>query len=89
MRERISGALQYACLGAGALLVSIVALARLDGDVGRKTAEQLEAVGKARAQSIQEALLGGGQVDPGRVFLIHADSQPPGESKIKLELSLK
>jgi uncharacterized protein involved in outer membrane biogenesis len=53
------------------------------------TTEQLEALGKARAQSIQEALLGGGQVDPGRVFLIHADSQPPGESKVKLELSLK
>ena len=53
------------------------------------TTEQLEALGRARAQSIQEALLGGGQVDPGRVFLIHADSQPPGEGKIKLELSLK
>jgi len=53
------------------------------------TTEQLEALGKARGQSIQEALLGGGQVDPSRVFLIHADSQPPGESKIKLELSLK
>jgi hypothetical protein len=28
-------------------------------------------------------------VDPGRVFLIHADSQAPGAAKVKLELSLK
>jgi Domain of Unknown Function (DUF748) len=53
------------------------------------TSEQLEALGKARAQSIQDALLGDGQVDPARVFLIGADSQPPGSDKIKLELSLK
>ena len=55
------------------------------------TPEALEALGKARAQSIQEALLGGGQVDPGRVFLISADAKPPaaGETKVKLELSLK
>ena len=53
------------------------------------TTEQMEALGKARGQSIQEALLGGGEVDPGRVFLIHADSQPPGSEKVKLELSLK
>ena len=53
------------------------------------TTEQLEAIGKARAQSIQEALLGGGEVDPARVFLIRADSQPPDGGKVKLELSLK
>jgi hypothetical protein len=53
------------------------------------TTEQMEALGKARAQSIQEALLGGGEVDPARVFLIHADSQSPDGGKIKLELSLK
>ena len=35
MRERVLAALQYACLGAGALLVSMVALARLDGEAGR------------------------------------------------------
>ena len=38
MRERILVALQYACLGAGALLVSMVALARLDGEAGRQAA---------------------------------------------------
>ena len=53
------------------------------------TTEQLEALGKTRAQSIQDALLADGQVDPGRVFLIHSDSQAPGAAKVKLELSLK
>ncbi len=53
------------------------------------TPEQLEALGKARGQAIQEALLGNGEVDPARVFLISADSQPPGASRVKLELSLK
>ncbi len=53
------------------------------------TTDQMEALGKARGQSIQEALLGGGEVDPARVFLIHADSQAPGGEKVRLELSLK
>jgi hypothetical protein len=53
------------------------------------TTEQMESLGKARGQSVQEALLGGGEVDPARVFLIRADSQPPGGEKVKLELSLK
>lgn len=53
------------------------------------TTEQLEALGKARAQAIQGALLGSGEVDPARVFLIAADSQAPGAAKVKLELSLK
>jgi hypothetical protein len=53
------------------------------------TDEQLQALGKARAQAIQDALLGDGQVDAGRVFLINADSQAPGAGKVKLELSLK
>jgi hypothetical protein len=53
------------------------------------TDDQLQALGKARAQAIQEALLGSGEVDPARVFLIGADSQAPGGEKVKLELSLK
>jgi hypothetical protein len=53
------------------------------------TPEQMEGLGKARGQAIQAALLGDGEVDPARVFLIHADSQPPGGDKVKLELSLK
>jgi sortase A len=38
MRERLEAALQYACFGAGALLVSVVALARLEGEAGRQSA---------------------------------------------------
>lgn len=37
MRERVLAALQYACLGMGALLVSVVAFARLDAVAGRQT----------------------------------------------------
>ena len=38
MKERILVALQYGCLGTGVLLVSLVALARLDGEAGRLAA---------------------------------------------------
>ena len=38
MRERVVSAIQFACLGIGALLVSMVALARLDGEIGRQAA---------------------------------------------------
>ena len=38
MSGRILSAVQFACLGAGALLVSMVALARLDGELGRQSA---------------------------------------------------
>ena len=53
------------------------------------TTAQLEALGKLRAQSIQAALLGSGEVDPARVFLIGAESQAPGAATVKLELALK
>jgi hypothetical protein len=51
----------------------------------------LEELGKARAQAVQEVLLGGGQVDPGRVFVITADAKPAtaADSKVRMELSLK
>jgi sortase A len=53
MRERIFAALQYACLGTGALLVSMVALARLDGESGRLTAiESFEAAARTPDQSL-------------------------------------
>ena len=53
MRERIFAALQYACLGTGALLVSMVALARLDGEVGRQSAiASFEATVRAPDQSL-------------------------------------
>ena len=38
MSGRIVSAVQFACLGIGALLVSMVALARLDGELGRQSA---------------------------------------------------
>jgi len=51
----------------------------------------LEAIGKSRAQSIQEALLGSGTVDASRVFLITAEAKPSdvSEGKVRLELSMK
>jgi LPXTG-site transpeptidase (sortase) family protein len=53
MRERLFAAMQYACLGAGALLVSMVALARLDGAAGRLSAlESFEAAPLAPDQSL-------------------------------------
>ena len=53
MRERLFAAVQYACLGTGALLVSMVALARLDGEAGRLSAlESFEAGRAAPDQSL-------------------------------------
>ena len=53
MRERIFAALQYACLATGALLVSMVVLARLDGEVGRQSAiASFEATVRAPDQSL-------------------------------------
>ena len=51
----------------------------------------LEELGKARAQSIQEALLGSGAVEASRVFLITEETKPSNatEGKVRLEISLK
>ena len=51
----------------------------------------LEELGKARAQSIQEALLGSGAVEASRVFLITEEAKPSNatEGKVRLEISLK
>jgi hypothetical protein len=51
--------------------------------------EALEALGQARAHAIQDALLGGGEVDAQRVFLVAAQEKPPVEGKVRIELSLK
>jgi hypothetical protein len=48
----------------------------------------LEALGKARAQAIQEALVSNG-VDPGRLFLAKAPSKPQSGDTVKIELTLK
>ncbi|HKT73692.1 MAG TPA: DUF748 domain-containing protein [Steroidobacteraceae bacterium] len=50
---------------------------------------QLEGLGKRRAQAIQDALLGSGEIDPARVFVIGAASKPPDGDKVRVELSLK
>lgn len=53
MGERWLAALQYACLGAGALLVSMVAMARFDAETGRQSAvATFEAATKAPDQSL-------------------------------------
>jgi sortase A len=38
MKERLVNLLQYGCLSVGALLLSVVAFARLEGEVGRQSA---------------------------------------------------
>jgi uncharacterized protein DUF748 len=53
------------------------------------TDADLAALGKQRAQAIQDALLSGGQVDPGRVFIVSAAPQPEGGDKIKVEMAVK
>jgi uncharacterized protein involved in outer membrane biogenesis len=49
----------------------------------------LDALGKQRAQAIQGALLAGGQVDPGRVFIVNAPPKPDSGDKVKVEMAVK
>ena len=49
----------------------------------------LEALGKQRAQAIQDALLSDGQVDATRVFIVNAPPKPDSGDKIKVELAVK
>ncbi len=49
----------------------------------------LDALGKQRAQAIQGALLAGGQVDPGRVFIVNSPPKPEAGDKVKVELAVK
>ncbi len=54
------------------------------------TDADLESLGRHRAQAIQDALLGGGQIDPARVFIIGSDPKPAAErDRVRLELALK
>jgi len=50
---------------------------------------ELEALGKQRAQAIQDALLSGGAVDPARVFMIAGPADAAADGKVRAELSLK
>jgi len=49
----------------------------------------LEALGKQRAQAIQDALLSDGQVDAARVFIVNAPPKPDSGDKVKVELAVK
>ena len=49
----------------------------------------LEELAGARAHAIQDALLGSGEIDAARVFLLGANPTPPKEGKVRLALSLK
>ena len=49
----------------------------------------LEKLGKLRARAVQDALLGTGEIDPSRVFLITQPPQPAVDKKVRLEMSLK
>ncbi|MET0988531.1 MAG: DUF748 domain-containing protein [Steroidobacteraceae bacterium] len=53
------------------------------------TPADLEALGASRAQAVQEALLGGGTIDPARVFVIAARPQTGPADAVRLEMSLK
>ena len=48
----------------------------------------LEKLGKLRARAVQDALLGTGEIDPSRVFLITQPPQPAVDKKVRLEMSL-
>ncbi|HEY3784029.1 MAG TPA: DUF748 domain-containing protein [Steroidobacteraceae bacterium] len=50
---------------------------------------QLEALGRRRAQAIQDALLSGGELDPARVFIIGSAPKTEVKDKVRVELSLK
>ena len=49
----------------------------------------LEKLGKRRAQAIQDVLLGGGAIDPARVFVIASPKDDPAaEGKVRAQLAL-
>jgi hypothetical protein len=49
----------------------------------------LEALGKARAQAIQDALVSKGQIEAARVFIVKAPPKPQSGDTVKIELALK
>jgi len=53
------------------------------------TDADLERLARHRARSIQDALLGSGEVDPGRVFVLAVSTKPPQQNKVRAELALK
>ena len=58
------------------------------------TADEIEALGQARATAVRDLLLADGAVDPSRVFIVRGDEaagdEPPGEDAgVRMTLSLK
>jgi len=53
------------------------------------TDADLQALGKARAQAIQDALLSGSQIDAARVFIANAAPKPESGDKVKVEMAVK
>jgi hypothetical protein len=50
---------------------------------------ELTALGQQRAMNLQQALLTGTQIDPGRVFLVANDKAKNVDGRVRLELSLR
>jgi hypothetical protein len=48
----------------------------------------LEALGRSRAQAIQNALLSNGQIDPARVFIVNPTPKPDSGDTVKVELAV-
>ena len=48
----------------------------------------LQALGRSRAQAIQNAILSDGQVDPARVFIVNAAPRPDSGDTVKVELGV-
>lgn len=48
----------------------------------------LEALGRARAQAIQNAILADGQIDAARVFIVNAAPKPDSGDTVKVELAV-
>ncbi len=51
--------------------------------------DELAALGRARANAVQDALLAGGEVDPTRVFIDGAKGPAAHEGGARLELGLE
>ncbi len=51
--------------------------------------DDLKALAQARAQALQQAMVNGGQIDPGRVFLVANDRAKLQDNSVRLEVSLR
>ena len=46
-------------------------------------------LGKARAQKVQDLMLGAGDIEPGRLFIINAGPAPTEGEFVRMELSMR